>query len=92
VNGFICHHCRSGACDMCPGGTWCDCLHRQPKPSRTRPASSLTDASVRPSATVISPNQWGLEQALQAPAWSEETWRRVCAILRINHDSTHPSQ
>lgn len=28
---FICDDCRSGAHDKCPGGTWCDCLHRQPK-------------------------------------------------------------
>jgi hypothetical protein len=25
---FVCNACRAGAHEKCPGGNWCDCLHR----------------------------------------------------------------
>lgn len=28
---FVCTKCREGKHDQCPGGTWCDCGHRQPQ-------------------------------------------------------------
>jgi len=33
---MICSSCRQQHHEECPGGTWCDCQHRQPDP-RTEP-------------------------------------------------------
>ncbi|HTV99234.1 MAG TPA: hypothetical protein VMF87_02965 [Streptosporangiaceae bacterium] len=29
---MICLSCRQQHHEKCPGGTWCDCQHRQPDP------------------------------------------------------------
>ena len=68
---FICGDCKAGHHDQCRGGSWCDCLHRQPKSSHP----------------VSTPQQWGLEQALQAPAWSDQTWKSAMASLGIWHET-----
>jgi hypothetical protein len=68
---FICDKCKAGAHEQCPGGTWCDCLHRQGD-------TSLTATTRKPT-----PREWGLAQAVQAPAWSDQTWRAACASLGV---------
>jgi hypothetical protein len=30
---MICDACRHGRHPQCPGGTWCDCQHREPEPT-----------------------------------------------------------
>lgn len=28
---FVCVNCKNQKHGKCPGGTWCDCLHRAPR-------------------------------------------------------------
>jgi hypothetical protein len=50
---FICDKCRSGAHDQCPGGTWCDCLHRTTRQATSAPSTS--DYTLQISSSHFSP-------------------------------------
>jgi hypothetical protein len=38
----------------------------------------------------ISAEEWGRRVAAQAPQWSDEKWRRVCATLNVEVPSPEP--
>ncbi len=40
-----------------------------------------------PTEPIESPEEWGRRQAANAPRWSDEKWRRICGLLRINVDT-----
>ena len=40
---FVCEPCRTGDHAACPGGTRCDCGHRQPRTLTTVPTRGGTD-------------------------------------------------